>query len=222
MIDITGVPLLTEEQLRPYWGLEADDDTYSETATPTILSLVTNMFESYCRRGLAYRADITEEVFNFFRESRLILSVYPLVTVSSVTIDDVVHSGALFRLNKMDGWIEHVTDKYMLANAASVVISYSGGYTAATIPQELANAYANAVGVRIGVTVNNVALTAPGMASSSPIKSIGIGGGALSVAFDSSSSARIGGLSGAYDVSNAPVEVQPYAPVLDSYRRVFI
>jgi hypothetical protein len=220
-MDLPGVPLLPETSLRVYWGLEQDDDSYAEVVTTSVLSLVTRQFENYCQRGLAYRTDLSEEIFNDLHSDRLYLWSFPIVTLKSVSVDGTSHDISNFVVNKAHGWIQPKSP-FLFANAGQVVVVTDSGFQSSAVPDDLAAAYANAVGVRVGVQVGGTLLSPPGSPSSSPIKSIGLGGGALSVAFETSSASRAGGITGAYDVSKAPVDVQPYASVLDQYKRTVL
>lgn len=208
-----GIPLLTLLEVKARLGLESDDDTYDDKMTPA-LNLVTTWFEQFCGRGLAARVIVGEELFDQ-PGPRIFPWAYPLTTLTAVKFDDTTKNVALFRVNKAAGYFfDKGGAPLSVSPIRFVELSYTGGYAAAAVPEDLAQAYASAVGVRAGVPD---AAAAGGSSASGTIKSIGLGGGALQVAFETAN--PTGGLEGTFDVSNVPVEVQPYASVLSYYCR---
>ena len=178
------------------------------------LELVTSWFEGYCDRGLAARTIVDEEVF-FNELYRIYVWCFPLMSLLDVTVDDAVHAGTYYQINRHAGYFySNNTGRPTVERAYRIIVSYTGGYSDATVPcpPDLAHAFATCVGVEASVA--GVSTSSGG---SGAIKSIGLGSGALSVQFDSGT--VIGGISGSYDVSGVPTEVQSYASVLDRYVR---
>ncbi len=207
-----GIPLITSDSVKTRLGIELDDDTYDELL-PSALALVTHWFEAYCQRGLAQRAVVGEVVEDVGLKSYFYVWAFPSVTLSKVVIDGAEVDLSQFKVNSARGVVV-CKDPVLVASAESIVVDYTGGYAQSSAPDDLAQAYALAVASRIGYTVSS------GSSSSVAIRSIGLGGGALSVQFDTARAT--GGYEGAYDVANVPVEVQQYASTLDRYRRIAV
>ena len=207
--------LLTRDQVKIILGIELDDDTY-DIQIDTYLPIVTTWFETYCDRGLA-AADRVEEIFDVTTH-RVYLWAFPINSVTAVVRDEDIADNFQYRFSKYGGYIYPDFNYWAyraLRHAQLLTVTYNGGYLPAEVPADLALAFSIAVGVQ--GAVSSTVVSGAGGSSSSAIKSIGLGGGALSVQFDSSSAS--GGISGTYSVSNVPTEVQPYASVLDRYVR---
>lgn len=202
--------LMTSAQVKVLLGLESDDDTYDDLFT-RYLPIVTAWFEAYCDRGLAPR-DITDEEIFSNRSRRIYLWAFPINSLASVNVDGTMVAGASYIVNKNAGYILPGTSRPQVEEADLLKVTYNGGYADGQVPSDLALAFATCVGVKAGVA--GVSASSGG---SGAIKQIGLGGGALSVSFDTAQAQ--GGIAGTYDVSNIPVEVQPYASVLDRYTR---
>jgi hypothetical protein len=203
--------LLTRDLVKTRLGLELDDDTY-DVAIDAALPVVTAWFEEYCCRGLAFREITDEELFDN-RNRRIYVWAFPISVLTSVDVDGVLVDGASYVVNSKAGYFMPGSSRGSVEYAELLKITYDGGYAAEDVPDDLADAFANAVGVQAAVA--GVTASTGG---SSAIKSIGLGGGALSVAFDTGTVS--GGTSGTYDVSNAGPEVQSYASTLDRYSRM--
>jgi hypothetical protein len=202
--------LLTRDAVKTRLGVELDDDTY-DAKIDAALPLVTEWFEQYCQRGLARRTIADEEVF-FNDVQKIFLWCFPLVSLASVEVDGALVPGSSYVLNKKQGYIFPGTMRSPVEVGTRLVVSYVGGYDVSEVPADLADAFATAVGVKAAVPTASAA-----SGGSGAIKSIGLGGGALSVAFDTGTA--IGGISGAFSVADVPVQVQNYASVLDYYKR---
>ncbi len=202
--------LMTRDGVKAVLGLEFDDDRFDE-AIDRALPIVTRQFEQYCDRGLAERVDRTEQQFNV-TTTRVYTWAYPLTELLSVDTDGTLRDAVNYVVNPAGGWFQAGPSAPVWFQGQVLTYVYSGGYPPDAVPADLALAFANAVGVRSGVP--SATASAGG---TSAIKAIGLGGGALSVTFDSA--AQAGGISGAFDVSAAPPEVQPYVGVLDYYVR---
>jgi hypothetical protein len=192
-------------------GLEADDDSYDDALTKAI-PLVTMWFEQYCGRGLALRTDFVEEIGNPDGWGRIYLYNRPLVSVAQVLADGYELDLSSIRLMKALGYIEtKEVGSTALSQAEVLTVKYTGGYDTDEVPEDLAQAFAECSALRCNITLPTV-----GSAGSSAIRAIGLGGGALSVQFDTAA----GGLSGSYNIGGVPPEVQQYASVLNYYRWV--
>lgn len=211
--------LLTIEDVRVRLGYESDDDSY-DTLLVQAMPLVTSWFEQYCDRGLAERT-VTDEEFHSNRSTRVYVWAYPISTLDAVSLDGIPTDVTQLTVNKKDGYFYGKYGYPALNMSNLILVSYTGGYPQNGVPEDLAQAYADAVGAKCGITTTEDALVS-GTASASgtsAIKSIGLGGGALAVAFDTGSSSTKGGITGSYDVNAVPVEVQNYASVLNYYKR---
>jgi len=204
--------MLTSAQIKPRVGLEVDDDTYDDKFALAI-PLVTRWFEQYCGRGFVRRTVASEVVTNWDGAGRIYLYNRPIVSVTSLTADGIAVDVASLRINKEAGYIEMSDGSLTLALATDIVVAYVGGYEDTAVPADLAQAFAEACAAYAGVTFT-ATIGNMGGTSSSAIKAIGLGGGALNVQFDS----QAGGLSGSYHVGAAPPEVQQYVSVLNYYR----
>lgn len=206
-----GVPLITANDWKLRVGLEADDDTYDEVLDAQ-MRLVTFWFEQYCQRGLARRVIVGEKVEDRHDRYRIHLWAFPVTLLSKVVVDDVQQPLDSFHLNAARGILTSKT--LQLSAAERIEVDYTAGYATSEVPDDLAHAYALAVAARVGRTVS-VGGSSTGSAA---IKSIGLGGGALSVTFDTAR--QSGGFEGVYDVDDVPPDIQPYAATLDYYRRI--
>jgi hypothetical protein len=196
----------------------SDDDTY-DAAITAALPVVTQWFEQFCDRGLASRV-ITAEEHHFNPTNRLYVWAYPLTTLTAIKKDGTDSAIDQYRVVAASGYVYGKNGFPRLDDADLIQVSYTGGYAVADVPPDLARAYALAVGSLAGVPSADAALASTS-SSSGAIKSIGLGGGALSVSFDTSGAvAAKGGVSGAFDITNFPVEVQLQASVLQAYRRI--
>jgi hypothetical protein len=90
-------------------------------------------------------------------------------------------------------------------------LTYSGGYPPDDVPADLADAYARCCADYAGVSY---AAGGGGAGSGgAPLKSLGLGSGALTVAFDTGTAAK-----SSYDTSGVPPILAPYLFVLEGYR----
>lgn len=210
--------LLTRDQVKVILGLGPDPgidvDTY-DLAIDTYLPIVTTWFENYCDRGLTAQ-DRVEEIYDV-RTRKIYLWAFPINSLTSVVREDDISTNFTYRFNKLAGYIYpdfnyHNAYRY----AEMLTVTYNGGYLPNEVPADLALAFSVCVGVQ-GAVSSSVVTSASSGGGSSAIKAIGLGGGALSVQFDSAASS--GGISGTYNVSDVPTEVQAYASVLDRYVR---
>jgi hypothetical protein len=184
---------------------------------------VTAWFENYCDRGLARRSIVEEEIF-FNSMSKLYLWAFPIVSVSLVDIDGTEYAGDSFLINRQAGYIYGKNGDPWLRGAGDLIkVTYVGGYEHTLVPPDtfgvpadLAAVYADACGGETGVSG---AGSGTGGGGGGTIKSIGLGSGALSVAFDTSSAAQKGGITGAFSIEGVPTEVQNYASTLNYYVR---
>jgi hypothetical protein len=212
--------LLTPELVKTRLGYETDDDSY-DTLLAMAMPLVTTWFEQYCDRGLAQR-DIVLEATHYNRVSRVYVWAYPLVSLDAVLLDGVESDVSQYRINAAAGYYYAKYDYPWLHRAELIETTYTGGYLPTEVPEDLAQAYADCVGVKCGMTPTEDAIVSSSATGSSAIRSIGLGGGALAVAFDTSASSAKGGISGSFDVSGAPVELQNYVSILNFYKRGYV
>jgi hypothetical protein len=206
--------LLTMPQVMVRLGYESDDDTYEETM-PNILPVVTAWFEGYCDRGLARRTVVGEELWHSFSH-RLYVWTFPLLSLTKVVVDDNEIDVTNYAVNSQGGYFmtRPNSNRAQIEFASLIKVDYVGGYENTAVPDDLAQAFAVAVGLYMSIP----GVVVPGTSGSSAIKSIGLGGGALSVAFDTGASP--GGIKGGFSVDGIPVEVQQFAGVLNRYARM--
>ncbi len=182
--------------------------TTYDAALTAAMPLITQRFEQYTRRGLARRV-ITDEMHRHERVStRVYLWAFPVAVLTAITLDGVDADIQSFDLDAQTGIIE----SRALLHADRVVVDYTGGYAQDAVPIDLQHAYATAVGVQAAVP------DVSGASGTSAIRSIGLGGGALQVAFDTARST----LAGSYDVTGVPPDLMDYAGTLNYYRRMVL
>lgn len=196
-----GLLLIPVDDIKTLLGVtgNAYDDAIAKAAP-----IVTEYFETYCRRGLAYSAEVIEELDAV---RRLPLFRWPIDTVASLVIGGAPLTPV--RIEKARGIV--VTG--LRCSSLMAVVTYSGGYPQDAVPLDLAQAYASCVGTVAGVPVS----TTGGATGSSgaPLKSLSLGSGALAVQFDTAQGADT------FDVSDAPALLQPYVFTLRRYLNIF-
>jgi len=190
--------LLTLERVKEILGISSStEDAKLSAAMP----IVTELFENYCRRGLAF--DI-EEVEEHPVTMRIGLFRYPLHSVDLFMIDDIEQSDP--KIDRRHGFVLYGSN-----GAASSVasVTYAGGYHQDDVPYDLADAYAKCSADFAGVSYTSSGSTGGG----APLKSLSLGSGALAVSFDTASSSSL-----TYDASAVPTILQPYYYTLERYR----
>lgn len=195
------VPL---DQIKLWLGIAEDDDTKDE-AIEQWGPVVTEWMEAYCNRGLEFIADVEEDVVP---GPKVEVFRFPLVSVAEMSINGAVQDVSALRFDKVRGIIHLGCAPVGADTFPSLHLKYTGGFN--PVPVDLAQAYSYCIAGAVGV-VPKVAVGG----GSAPLKSLSLGSGALSVAFDTGS---VSGRTGAYDVSRVPPQLQPYAGVLDNYR----
>lgn len=189
--------LLTLDDIKTRLGIA--DTTYDEALTAAAPQ-VTEWFETYCLRGLAEQVDDVEVLY---AAPRIGLFRYPITSITSFTYGTTEVYSASYTVDAkagqiLTGW----------ANTRDMVtVTYTGGYAQDAVPPDLAQAYARCCGDVAAVPATGVNVT-----GSAPLKSLGLGGGALNIAFDNGSTAA------AYDTSDSPAVLDPYVFTLRRYR----
>ena len=200
--------LLELDEIKRLLGIDPSITTHDE-ALMTAGEVITRQMELYCGRGLELKLDVLENhpiisrkiYLHRFPIQALIVNVYGGTLAAT---DYVQHDE--------EGWIEFNNCYYYYPTGGYVVLEGDLGYPPDEVPPDLADAFARACGQKSGYGTG----TAAGSGASAPIKNLGLGQGAITIGFDTSTQL---GYSGAYDASNAPLSLQPYADVLDYYRR---
>jgi hypothetical protein len=191
--------LLTLEDIKGRLGILPTDTTFDEALT-TAAPQVTEWFETYCLRGLAEQVDAVEVLY---AAPRLGLFRYPITEITSVAFGVTEVYPASYQVVESSGQI--ITG---WANSLSqVTVTYTGGYPQDAVPPDLAQSYARCCGDVAGVPASGVNVT-----GSAPLKSLGLGSGALVVSFDNGTAAA------AYDTSDSPALLDPYVFTLRRYR----
>jgi Phage gp6-like head-tail connector protein len=178
-------------------------DTSSDARLTAALPVVTEYFENYCKRGLAYVADVVEEQA---LTARLPVFRYPIDTVGELLIDGAATTHP-YTVDQARGYIILGYVCFWYPQRASV--TYSGGYPQDEVPADLADAYARCCADYAGVKYTVGASTGGG----APLKALGLGSGALTVSFDTGAQAQ-----SAYDTSAVPPLLAPYLFTLERYR----
>lgn len=196
--------LISLDQIKEIVGIPAGTTTY-DAAINAAAPIVTEMMENYCHRGLAYNSGEVEE---FTIDRRLPLFRYPIAAVVAYSIDGV--DQAIPRYQANTGMVWSNRDWYEPDSLATV--TYSGGYAQADVPWDLQQAYAQCV-----ATMAQAPIAGSTPSSGAPLKSLGLGGGAISIAFDTSASADA-----TYEAPDAPPLLQPYAFTLKRFRSNYL
>lgn len=199
-----GYSLLTLEQVKSILGITS---TTYDAQLAAVLPVVTQWFEDYCCRGLAYVADQTDEIFNFYG-SELLLTRFPIETVAALTINAAPQTS--FTYNRKSGYLKFGPSPGYWKESPEVVVVYSGGYKNTEVPVDLARAFANCCAAQVGAPTVGVA------SGAAPIKQLGLGSGALSISFDTASGDS--GTSGSYSVEGCPPALQPFSFTLNRYK----
>ena len=191
-----SAPLLSLDKVKLLLGIDVDDNDEKLTAA---LPVVTEYFENHCKRGLAFVEGVVEEMGV---TPRLALFRFPVDDVSELQIDGLtVAVPVVPALDKQRGFIR-------TSGGSWARVTYDGGFAEDDVPADLADAYARAVADYAGVSYSAGASTGGG----APLKSLGLGSGALTVAFETGAVGEI------YDTSSVPPLLAPYLFVLDHYR----
>ncbi len=199
--------LISLSQIKAILGI-TDADTTHDAAISKAAPVVTELFENYCKRGLAYATQVVEE---FDIEKRLPLYRYPIKVIELYQIDGATQGDPA--IEKVRGFVKTGVHG---PNGQVASVTYTGGYPQDDVPVDLAEAYANCVKDYSGVTISGGSSGSTG--SSAPLKSLSLGSGALSVAFETGSSSS----SSVYDVSDAPSILQPYVYTLRRFMSVYV
>jgi hypothetical protein len=200
--------LLPLDEIKRLLGIDSSVVIHDEALT-TAGEVITRQMELYCGRGLELQIGVIEE--HPITSRKIYLHRFPIQTLIVS-----VYSGALastdYVQNEAEGWVEFNNCYYYYPAGGYVICEGDLGYPPEEVPPDLADAFARACGTKSGYGTG----TAAGAGASAPIKNLGLGQGAITIGFDTSTQL---GYSGAYDASNAPLSLQPYADVLDYYRR---
>lgn len=210
--------LLPLDKVKELLGLT---DTASDAALTAALPVVTAMFENYCKRGLAYVADVVEEQ-SIVAVERLPLFRYPVEVVSELLINGVaqapapvapqVDSAHGFIYIGACGWWGRYPGYAGWGYPGNFArVTYSGGYDPDEVPADLADAFARCCADYGGVTYSSGGAASSG--AGAPLKSLGLGSGALTVSFDTTQAAK-----SSYDTSSVPPILAPYLYTIDAYR----
>jgi len=209
--------LLSLDDIKARLGIDAADTTH-DAALTAAGDIVTAWFEGYCQRGLEARADIEE---NFeFPGRREYLFRFPIDTITEALLDGNPLAIDTLFVNKAAGWIEPLPVGSHFYGCLFTV-TYSGGFAPDAVPEDLADAFARCTGVKGGFGEGSAAGATP-TAGAAPIKTLGLGQGAIAIGFETGSTAERGGITGGFDVSEAPPELQAYVGVLDRYRVLYL
>lgn len=207
--------LLALDDIKQLLGIPSSDVGW-DASLQNSGEAITRQMEAYCSRGLEYRAGVVEERLRF-DDVRLYLRRFPIQAMTSLTVNGAaIDPGELLTSEESIawGWIER-RDGALLCG--DLLVTADLGYPPDEVPADLALAFARACGVQSGYGTGNT-----GSAGSTyPIKTLGLGQGALSIGFDTGGKVASGGSSGVYDVSEVPIALQPMADVLQFYRRFY-
>ena len=201
--------MLTRDEVKTILGIIGPT---LDSAIDTLIPIVNSWFESACNRGLAFQAD---EHLTFESVSNVLhLYRFPIVTVYSATVNGMNVTNN-FEINAKKGTLVAKTSFNCRYNNLTVV--YDGGFQ--PVPADLAFAFASVIGDQIGESPASTSTGSGSTSGDAPLKSLSLGSGAIAVSFqNTSSTSSTGGLTGGYDVSQYPPELQNYASVLNRYR----
>ena len=191
--------LLTLEDIKIRLGIESTVTTY-DAALTAAAPQVTEWFENYCLRGLAEQVDDVEVLY---AAPRIGLFRYPISEIKAFTYGTTEVYAQSYQIDAKAGQI--ITGWTNSRN--QVTVTYTGGYAQDAVPPDLAQAYARCCGDVASVPASGMNVT-----GSAPLKSLGLGSGALVVSFDNGTAAA------AYDTSDSPAALDPYVFVLRRYR----
>jgi hypothetical protein len=193
--------ILTLADVKALLGLTAATPA-DDAALTAAMPVVTEHFENHCKRGLAFVAGVVEALRI---ESRVGLFRYPVQAVGQILFDGVAPSVA----PTVDMQHGLVFVGHCMGYPWQVLqVTYDGGYPQDAVPADLANAYARCCADFGGVTY----VSASG-GGGAPLKSLGLGSGALTVQFDTGAQSQ-----SAYETSAVPALLAPYLFVLEHYR----
>jgi hypothetical protein len=203
--------LLPLESVKALLGIT---DTDQDDALTAALPVITAYFENHCRRGLAYVDPVVEES-RIVAVERLPLYRFPVYEVAELAIDGTAVDPVPVppSLDQARGFIYlscgwgYGTWWWYPGSFARV--TYSGGYPEDDMPADLALAFARCCADFGGVTYSGSSSSGGG----APLKSLGLGSGALTVSFDTQQAAK-----SSYDTSTVPPLLAPYLYTLEAYR----
>jgi hypothetical protein len=200
-------------------GISGTDEDDALTAA---LPVITAYFENHCRRGLAYVDPVVEES-RIVAVERLPLFRFPVDAVVELAIDGAALDPAPVppQLDQARGFIypystwpyggrPYTGPGWGTWWGGFARVTYSGGYPEDEVPADLALAFARCSADLAGVSYAGSSSSSGGGA---PLKSLGLGSGALTVAFDTGTAAR-----SSYDTSSVPPLLAPYLYTLEGYR----
>lgn len=203
------IELLTLEEVKEILGIIGP---VQDSNIESLIPVVTGWIEGACNRGLEFKAE-THDSFSDIGNT-VYLYRFPIVTVYSVTVNGQ-NALSNYDIDTKRGVLVSRSHLNCAYNKLSIV--YDGGFQ--PVPADLALAFASIIGDQIGVVPPSTSSSSGGGSGTAPLKSLTLGSGALGVSFQSSSSSSSsGGITGGYDVSVYPTQLQAYAGTLDKYR----
>lgn len=102
----------------------------------SLINSVSDQIENYCRRKLKERVN-TDEEYDGTNSSNLLLSQYPVSSVSSIKIDDVLVDPSEYKVRKGSGILVRLNSKWP-KDVLNIKVTYTGGYNPVPSDLELA------------------------------------------------------------------------------------
>lgn len=199
--------LMSVAQIKTALGIV---DTSQDAALTAGAAYATSLLENYLNRGLPQETR-TEE-FRDVCARKLWLSAYPIVSVSSLSVDGTEVDVSSSQLAKANGFLLCSSVSYWYAEFVSV--TYLGGYLGTSVPPVLKDVFLSLVSSYasrgVGAGGGNVGM----------IKSVSIPD-AVAVTFETSSGSSANAASVSGD-SYIPADIVPYAGALMPFIRLVV
>lgn len=112
--------------------LKITDDSQGEIIE-SLINAVSHQIERYCRRNLKERVYIDEE-YDGTNSANLLLGQYPVSSISSVKIDDVIIDASEYKIRKNMGSLVRLNSNWP-NGVLNIKVSYTAGYN--PVPEDL-------------------------------------------------------------------------------------
>ncbi|KXG42874.1 head-tail connector protein [Tepidibacillus decaturensis] len=121
--------------VKEYLKIDATD-TSQDSLFEALINASSNVIENYCNRSFI-ESTYTDEEYDGKETSNLILKNFPVYSVTSIKIDDVLVDSTEYKVRKDSGIVVRLNSVWP-AGIMNIKVTYTAGYTAIPADVELA------------------------------------------------------------------------------------